>query len=580
MAKSRSNNYNNNSRLKAIGVAIEFTPEQVQEFSKCQSDPIYFIEHYMKIIHLDRGEEIIKLYPFQKKIINAVWKNRFVIAKIARQSGKTICLIGFILWLIVFHPNQKVAILAQGQKIAGKTMGQLKFAYENLPLWLQQGVKEWNKLSIELENNSKVVCGPTTVSTARGDSYNMVYLDEFAFIPQHIAEEFFASVFPTISSGKTTKMVVTSTPHGMNHYHKMWVDATKGRSGYIPIECHWSEIPGRDEKWVADIKKNLGKESLWFQEYECEFLGSEDTLISGSKLATLVYDDPIMSTKDGFQIFEDPIPNEVYAVTTDTSEAIGLDNHALIVTKITKMPYKVVATFKNNTLSPTIYPRFIDRVATRYNQAYLLCQLNDLGLSVATELKTEIGYENMMSVFQDGKHGQRLGEGFAAQGRIQYGVKMSCGVKRIGCSFLKDMIENNQFLVSDHEIISELSTFVAVNKSYEASEGHTDDLTSCLIVFAWMAHQPYFKELMNANIRKLVNKEALDRMDAELSPIGFIPSFADPDDIFLQEEYERDRQLLARESVNFFPVSNQEKHNSLGYSTEEIEDILAKWMAS
>ena len=240
--------YLGNPNLKPAGVGIEFTKEQVQEYLKCSQDPIYFIKKYVKIVSLDEGLVPFELYPYQEDIVNTVHNNRFSIAKLPRQSGKSTTMVSYILHYILFNQSMNVAILANKQATAREILSRLKLAYEYLPLWLQQGIVEWNKGSIELENGSRIIASSTSASAVRGGSFNMIFLDEFAHVPQNIAEEFFSSVYPTITSGQSTKVLMVSTPNGLNLFYHYWRGATKkpgehGKNEYIPIEVHWSQVP-------------------------------------------------------------------------------------------------------------------------------------------------------------------------------------------------------------------------------------------------------------------------------------------------------------------------------------------------
>jgi hypothetical protein len=268
--------YKNNQNLKGEGVSFVFTKEQIEERIKCTRDPVYFIEKYMKIVHVDRGLIPFQLYDFQKRLLNSYVNNRFTIAKLSRQTGKSTVTIGYLMWTVLFGPMQNIAILANKAATARDILSKLQLAYEYIPLWMQQGIVAWNKGSIELENGSKVIAAATASSAARGSTFNILMLDEFAFVPKNIAEEFITSVYPTISSGKTTKVIMVSTPNGMNLFYKYWTDAVNKRNLYVPIEAHYSEVPGRDEAWAEDQRKQLGDEKFK-QEFGCV---AGDTTIS------------------------------------------------------------------------------------------------------------------------------------------------------------------------------------------------------------------------------------------------------------------------------------------------------------
>lgn len=519
--------YLGNALLKGPGVKIDYTPDQMTEFIKCSEDLVYFLNNYFYIRSLDRGPILFKLYDFQEKFVTAIRDNRFTISKFPRQTGKTSCVTGNVLHMTQFVPDYKVAILANKQKTATEILDRIKLAYERLPVWLKQGVVEWNKTSIKFENGAKIIASSTSATAVRGDSFNCLVLDEFAFVPNNIAEEFFASVYPTISSGTTTKVIIVSTPKGMNMYYKIWKDALAGRNPYIPIEVQWWEVPGRDDAWKETTKKALGSERLWLAEYECEFLGSEDTLIRTSKLATLVYDDPLIQTRDGLFIYKEVQKDHLYTLTVDTSRSIGQDYNAFTVIDVTSVPYQVVARFRNNTMPVMLLPNMIVSVANKYNEANILIEINDTGQQVADIIHDDLEYENLVTASIKGKKGQRLTS--MGGGRIQLGVKMSSQIKKTGCLVIKELVENDKLILRDFDIVSELSTFVSVKTSYEASEGYNDDLVSTLVLFGWLTTQPFFRDIVNIDIRKNVMEEKLKKMEEDLLPFGFLSTELDED---------------------------------------------------
>ena len=337
------------------------------------------------------------MYDFQRDIINKVHNNRFVIAKLPRQSGKSTTIIAYLLHFVLFNPSVNVAILANKLATARELLGRLKLAYEHLPKWMQQGVMEWNKGSIELENGSKILASATSSSAVRGGSFNMIFMDEFAYIPQGVAEEFFSSVYPTISSGKTTKVLIVSTPKGLNMYYRMWMDAIEGRNTYVPIEVHWSDVPGRDAKWKEQTIANTSEEQFR-TEFECDFIGSTNTLVSSAKLKSLVYKTPVHKNDEGLRVYEEPKKDHIYFIGVDVARGTGLDYHAFSVIDITREdePYKVVATFKNNELSPMVFPTVVHSLCKQYNNAYCMVEINDIGGQVADILHSEFEYENIL----------------------------------------------------------------------------------------------------------------------------------------------------------------------------------------
>lgn len=525
--KKTDDTYLGNPLIKGSGIQIEFTEDQLKEYILCSQDPVYFMEKYMKIVTLDQGLTPIKLYDFQRDIVRTVHANRFTICKIPRQSGKTTVLIGEVVHQIVFNPNYKVAILANKLKTATDIMDRVKLVYENLPRWMQQGVVEWNKTSISLENGSKVVAASTSSSAVRGSSYNFLLLDEFAFVPDQIAEDFFASVYPTITAGTTTKTVIVSTPNGMNLFHKLWTNAKNGRSEFVPVEAYWWQVPGRDEKFKRETIKNTS-ERHWTSEFECEFLGSQDTLIKASKIASLSFTEPIAQSPDGLTVFENPKPSHLYMTLVDTSRAVGQDYHAMTVVDVTELPYKVVAKYRNNQLPAAIYPNVIMNIATKYNSSYVLVEINDIGQQVADILRDELEYDNMIEVVIKGKKGQKLGVAFGGA-KTYNGIKMSSSIKKIGCMALKEMIEGDKLILNDYDIIAEFSTYISKANSYEASTGYHDDLVSTLVMFGWMTTQPYYKDLVDIDIRRRLYEEKLKKIEDDLTPFGFFSDAMDDD---------------------------------------------------
>lgn len=522
-----SNNYLGNDNLKAAGVKVSWTPEQIEEYVKCSQDPVYFIRKYIKIINLDKGLVNFNMYPFQEDMVTKIHANRFTIAKLPRQSGKSTTVVSYILHYILFNSEVNVAILAHKQEIARELLGKLKVAYEYLPKWLQQGVVEWNKGSIVLENKSKVKASATSSSAIRGGSFNMIFLDEFAYVPPNIADDFYASAYPTISSGTDTKVLIFSTPNGLNMYYKIWTDAEEKRNSFVPISVHWSDLPGRDDKWKKQQIANTSAEQFRV-EYECDFIGSTNTLIAATKLKSMAYKTPISKSEQGLFIYEYPNKDRIYVMTVDTSRGTGSDYHAYVIIDITEIPYKVVAVFRNNEMSPMIYPNAIFPIAKKYNDAYILVEINDIGGQVADILYNELEYDNMLMSSFRGRKGQTLDGGFGAS-QTQLGIRTTKPLKRIGCSILKSMIEDDKMLITDLNIIQELVSFVAKSSSFEADTGHNDDLVMCLVLFSWLTTQNYFKDLTNMDIRKRLFDEKLRELEEEIVPFGFIDNGLDDD---------------------------------------------------
>ena len=511
--------YLGNPNLKRANITQEWTKEEVEEYTKCMNDPLYFIQKYIKIVSLDEGLVPFNLYNFQKEMVGTFHENRFTICKLPRQSGKSTTIIAYLMHYVLFNPNVSVAILANKAATARDLLGRLQLAYEHLPKWLQQGVMSWNKGSLELENGSKILASSTSASAVRGGSYNIIFLDEFAYVPSNVAEQFFSSVYPTISAGKTTKVMIVSTPHGMNMFYKLWNDAENGRNTYVPIEVHWSEIPGRDDEWKAETIKNTSQ-SQFNTEFECEFLGSIDTLITPQKLRTMSYVSPTTSNA-GLDLYEQPQEGRTYVLTADVSRGTKNDYSAFLVFDVSEMPYRIVAKYRDNEIKPLIFPSKIYDVARAYNQAFVLIEVNDIGEQVATTMQFDLEYDNLIMASMRGRAGQVLGGGFSG-GRAQLGVRTTKAVKRIGCSNLKQMVEDDKLIIQDLQIISELSTFIVKGQSFEADEGCTDDLVACLFIFAWATDQTYFKELTDMDIRQTMMREQQDMLEQDMAPFRFV----------------------------------------------------------
>ena len=515
----KDNVYLGNPNLKKANTPIEFTEENVIEFMKCKDNPVYFAKKYIKIVSLDEGLVPFNLYPFQEKLVNNFHENRFNICKMPRQTGKSTTVVSYLLHYAVFNDNVNIGILANKAKIAMDLLGRLQTAYENLPKWMQQGIIAWNKGSLELENGSKILAASTSASAVRGMSFNILFLDEFAFVPNHVAEDFFASVYPTISSGTQTKVIIVSTPRGMNHFYRMWHDSERGKNEYVPTDVHWSEVPGRDEYWKQQTIANTSEQQFKV-EFECEFLGSVNTLINPAKLRNLVYENPITKNA-GLDIYENAIPDHNYMITVDVARGLGNDYSAFIVFDITNFPYKVVAKYRNNEIKPMLFPNIIHNVAKGYNNSFLLVEVNDIGDQVASIIQYDLEYENLLMASMRGRAGQVVGQGFSGK-KTQLGVRTTSAVKKLGCSNLKAMMEDDKLLTCDYDIISELTTFAQKHNSFEAEEGCNDDLAMCLVIFAWLVAQDYFKEMTDNDIRKRMYEEQKNQIEQDMAPFGFI----------------------------------------------------------
>ena len=515
---SQNEIYLGNPNLKKAGTQIQFTKKQINEWVKCKQDPIYFATNYIKIISLDEGLVPFNMYDFQKDILQDFHNHRFNIAKLPRQTGKSTTVVAYLLYYAIFYDSVNIGILANKASTARELLGRLQLAYENLPKWMQHGILVWNKGNVELENGSKILAASTSASAVRGMSFNILFLDEFAFVPNHVAEQFFASVYPTITSGRSTKVIVISTPNGMNHFYKMWEDARRGKNNYITNEVHWSQVPGRDAKWKEETIKNTSKRQF-AQEFECDFLGSADTLISPSKLQTIPFTDPI-SSNAGLDVFTRAEKDHEYIITVDVARGIGGDYSAFIVFDITSMPYQIVAKYRNNEIKPVLFPSVIFQVAKEYNSPYILVEVNDIGDSIAATLNYDLEYPNILMCAMRGRAGQVVGQGFSGS-KTQLGVKMSVTVKKIGCANLKAIIEEDKLLFNDFNIFQELTTFVQKKQAWEADEGYHDDLVMCMVLFAWLVMQDYFKEMTDQDVRRRIYEEQRNQIEQDMAPFGF-----------------------------------------------------------
>jgi len=458
------------------------------------------------------------MYSYQEKMIQSFVNNRFVICKMPRQSGKSTTIISYLLHYILFNENVQCAVLANKLSTARELLGRLQLAYENLPKWMQQGVVVWNKGNIELENGSKILAAATSSSAVRGSSFNIIFLDEFAHVPNNIADQFFTSVYPTISSGISTKVFIVSTPLGLNMFYKMWIDAEEKRNSYTPIEVHWSETPGRDEKWRNETLKNIG-ETQFTQEFEGEFIGSTHTLIAPSKLRTMAFKNPIVS-QGGVDMYEEPIKGATYCIVADSAQGKEQDYSALSVFDISDIPYRQVAKYRDNKISPMLYPNIIYNIGMKFNVAWLIVEINDIGQQVAETLHFDLEYENILMASMHGRAGQKIGGGFGKNNQL--GIRTSKQLKRIGCAALKDMIETDKLIVPDFDTIAELTTFASKHNSFEAEEGSHDDLAMTLVMFAWVVQQQYFKDMTDLDIRKQIYEDQMETLEQDMLPFGII----------------------------------------------------------
>lgn len=520
------NGYNGNASLKRSGEKISFTQEQIEEYIKCANDPMYFAEKYIKIVHVDHGLIPIVLYDYQKDMMKAIQSNRQVVCNFSRQCGKTTAATCIILHYIIFNSYKTVALLANKADAAREILSRIQLAYEALPKWLQHGVVEWNKGSVELENGCKVIAAATSGSAIRGKSISFLYIDETAHIENW--DEFYSSVYPTISSGQSTKVLFTSTPYGLNHFYKFCIEAkeggdqtllTPGKNGFVYIEVPWHKVPGRDAAWhkvtLAGLNNDLQK---FEQEFNVEFQGSSGTLISGATLKSLTHKNPI-SGDVFFSVYERPIKGKTYVLIADVSRGKGLDFSAFHVIDVSQMPYNQVAVFHSNLISTADYAEYIFKISTQYNDALILVESNDIGAEVANTLHDDYESENILYTENSGRNGKRIASGFGSSS--EKGIRTTKTVKAVGCSMIKMLIEQQQFVVNDFSTIEELSHFTKKGASYEAEASYHDDLVMGLVLFGWLSTQPFFKEITDINTLMRLKEKTSQEIDDNMTTLGF-----------------------------------------------------------
>lgn len=509
--------FNNTINIAKPSETREYTPEQMMEIARCMTDPVYFCNNYCYIIELDRGLVQVKLYPYQETIIRATITNSFTIAKLPRQSGKTQCVALLVLWLVLFTKSYNVGIVAQNEKTAIGILKRVKTAYQNLPEFLQRGITAWNEKSISFDNGSAISVSGTSAASARGGSFNFLYLDEFAFVPGHIQNEFFDSTLPTIAAGKTGKVLVTSTPKGMNKFYKLWKDSEEGNNDFVRIAIEWSDVPGRDEAWKEKQIRLMGQEGF-NQEYNTEFLGSSHTLINAETLRRLTWSKPL-SQHNGLDIHSLPATDRSYIVVADVARGVGLDYSACCVIDVTQFPFRLVAKFQNNKINSINYAQLLVSIAKNYNDAYILVEINDIGQEVVDVIYQEFEYTNVFSHHTKNKNKQ-VDAGLAMDSKSVLGVRTTRLVKRLGCNTLKNLVENNKLVVEDYDIVQQLSMFVQKNNSYEADDGH-DDLVMCLVLFGWLSDTKLFKEMSERSFRRELLSERKNQAQQDMMAIGF-----------------------------------------------------------
>ncbi len=531
----KSISFMNNFLLKPEGTQCELTEVMLDEYENCMDDYMYFIERYMKIVSVDKGIIPFNPYDYQRKMIKNFYENRFSINLCPRQCGKTTIVTGFGLHFTMFNENKSIAILANKQATAVEILDRIKLAYENLPKWMQHGVRTWNKTEVVFENGCKIGAYSSSSSAIRGMSLSCVIIDECAFINNNIWEEFYMSVYPVISSGKETRIIMVSTPKGLNHYYKLWRDAEAGRNSYIPFKITWRDVPGRDEKWKEETIQNNG-ERAFMQEHEVNFLGSSNTLFDMNKVQEIVPQTPIIDDIDNFtKIYEEPIEGHNYIAFVDVSEGKEQDSSVIQVFDISSEPYKQVAVFCSSTISLMLFPFYINQLGKKYNDAYLLIENNSIGTSVTNDLFNDFEYENILYSYKDdGKI--YIDDGQDDKGEM--GIRMTKSSKKIGCNNIKEIFENGKLEICDMDTISQMSTFIRIGTSYAAdpsAKAH-DDLITPLIHMGFLIKQRWFKELLKEDIRANIanNKIKNDKMFIGFRKIGDEQEnlTIDSDDIF------------------------------------------------
>jgi hypothetical protein len=516
------NGFQGNIKIRAAGVPHEYTPHEIEEYVKCVNDIYYFMENYVKIKHIDH-EELITFIPreYQRRMIDSMVDHRYTISCWPRQSGKSLVVSSVILYFTLFNQNHNTLIAAHKGDKARDILTVIKKMYEELPPFLQHGVLEFNKGNISLSNGSKIRATATSGSSARGDTANFVFCDEAAFIAPHVSEEFFSSVVPVVSSGTTSKIVITSTPKGLNHFYAMWKAAIDGTSGYNPIEIKWNDVPGRDEKFRDEIVAQFGQ-SYWDVEFACAFLGSSSTLISGPKLISIVPSRPIAESRT-HHLHAQPEKGRQYAITVDVAEGLGGDSSAAIVFDITVLPYTIAMVYRDNEVLPMQLPGVIHEIARAYNNALVLVESN-FGQQVADILWSDLEYEHVVRTAR-----RKKGETISAWGgTTRPGVQMNKLTKREGCNNLKALVEKDQLLINDAWVYAELCRFAVKGQSYAAEEGH-DDLAMACVLFGWMVDQGYVRDATDISIRNRIAEINAEAVENSMMPLGLITTGHEPE---------------------------------------------------
>ena len=503
MVQAKNEGYLGNNLIKRAGVETTYTEEQLTEYQKCSSDPTHFIETYTQIISLDEGLVPFNLRGYQEDMINHFNDNRFSVVLAARQSGKSITSCAYLLWYLLFTPEVTVAILANKGAIAREMIARIVTMLETVPFFLQPGVKILNKGNIEFGNDSKIVAAATSSSSIRGMSINMLYLDEFAFVED--AETFYTATYPVITSGKDSKVIITSTANGVgNMFHKIYESAVHGNSEYKSFLINWFDVPGRDEEWKQMTIANTS-EAQFEQEYGNSFLGTGNTLVNADTLLGMRAIDPDWR-KQNMNVYERPRAGHNYITCVDVSQGRGIDYSTFSIFDVSCKPFKQVATYRDNMISPMLFPDIINKYCRPYNESLVIIENNAEGSMVATQLHYDIEYPN---VFVQGM-----------TKATDIGITMSRKIKRVGCSTLKELLEENRLAVIDRATITELMTFVNKGSSFEADRGYHDDMVMNCVLFSWFVTTDYFTNLTDTAVKDLLYAEQQKLIEDDMLPAG------------------------------------------------------------
>ena len=530
---NQKNTYLGNPNVKKDGVNEQWTPDLIQEYKKCMVDPVYFVEHYCKVISLDEGIVNFKLYPYQRKMFQQFQENRFNVVLACRQSGKSISACAYLLWYALFNPEKTVAILANKGQTAGEMLSRITLMLENIPFFIQPGSKAVNKRSLEFSNNSRIIASATSGNSIRGMSVNLLYLDEFAFVER--ASEFYTSTYPVVSAGKDTKVIVTSTANGIgNQFHKIWEGAVQGINEFSSFRVDWWDVPGRDDEWKKQTIANTSQ--LQFdQEFGNTFFGTGDTLVNADTLLGLRAKPPVRTMEGGLlKIYEEPIKDHDYVMTVDVSKGRGQDYSTFTLIDISSRPFKQVAVYRNNTISPLLFPNIIYKFAKPYNEAYVVVESNDQGSVVCNGLYHDLEYENV--------HVESSVKANAI------GIEINRKTKRLGCSAIKDILEEKRLTINDEQTILEISTFEAKGQSYEASDGNHDDLMMNLVLFGYFVSTQYFSDMTDINLKQMMFQQKMQEIENDVVPFGFID---DGEEAIVRIENEDDPWRIQEDTRKF-----------------------------